>query len=260
MVLRSSQSDIEFPSIEMLPEPLKVLLNKIKQRHYEELYELEADSTTSLQDDLNEILQAFHSSDQTLSHLRYVWMTLILLLLVEPTLEYYQPRDSSHKDIILEISLWLIANERRVLTNSQINTVNFDESELLKKDILGTDGFSHDTNKNPVSLQVLYEAQDVFKNGIRVLDYDQSVEAIQEILDDCLEGYAIFPGSYGRRELFEWWLLEVVPASWFLQTPKSLYVVEYLPNKEEINLHQTRVLEKIVNIIASEIGSIWLEL
>lgn len=248
MGLRSSQSDIELPSIEMLPDSLKVLVNKIKQRHYEELYELEADGTTSLQDDLNEILQAFRSSDQTLTHLRYVWMTLILLVVVEPTLEYYQPKDFLPKDIIFEISLWLIANIKKNL-NDEVKTIEFDDRELLKKDILGNYELSQDTNKNLVSLQVLYEAQDVFNNAIRVLDYEQSVEAILEILDDCLEGYAIFPGSYGRRELFEWWLLEVVPASWLLQTPKSFYVVEDLPNKEKINLRQIRAVEKIVHII-----------
>ncbi|MFB2838055.1 hypothetical protein [Floridanema evergladense] len=245
MVLRSSQSEQKLPSIEMLPDSLKVLLNKIKQQHYAELYELEADGTTSLQDDLNEILQAFRISNQTLTHLRYVWMTLILLLVVEPTLEYYQPKDSSPTDIILEISLWLIANTKKIL-NDEVKTIEFDDRELLKKDIIGNYDLSHDTNKNPVSLQVLYEAQDVFKNAIRVLDYEQSVEAIIEILDDCLEGYAIFPGSYGRRELFEWWLLEVVPASWFLLMPKSFYVVEDLPNKEEIRLRQIRIMEKII--------------
>lgn len=251
MVLRSSQSDQKLPSIEMLPDSLKVLLDKIKQQHYEELYELEADGTTSLQDDLNEILQAFRISNQTLTHLRYVWMTLILLLVVEPTLEYYQQKDSSPKDIIIEISLWLIANTKKIL-NDEVKTIEFDDRELLKKDILVNYDVSQDTNKNPVSLQVLYEAQDVFKNAIRVLDYEQSVEAILEILDDCLEGYAIFPGSYGRRELFEWWLLEVVPASWFLLTPKSFYVVEDLPNKEEINLRQIRIMEKIIQSIKKQ--------
>lgn len=251
MVLRSSQSDQKLPSIEMLPDSLKVLLDKIKQQHYEELYELEADGTTSLQDDLNEILQAFRISNQTLTHLRYVWMTLILLLVVEPTLEYYHPKDSSPKDIIIEISLWLIANTKKIL-NDEVKTIEFDDRELLKKDILVNYDVSQDTNKNPVSLQVLYEAQDVFKNAIRVLDYEQSVEAIIEILDDCLEGYAIFPGSYGRRELFEWWLLEVVPASWFLLTPKSFYVVEDLPNKEEINLRQIRIMEKIIQSIKKQ--------
>lgn len=41
MVLRSSQSDVKLPSIEMMPDSIKVLLNKIKQRHYEKLYELD---------------------------------------------------------------------------------------------------------------------------------------------------------------------------------------------------------------------------
>jgi hypothetical protein len=89
------------------------------------------------------------------------------------------------------------------------------------------------------------EATDVFLNAMKVINYDQSIEAILEILEDCLEGYAVFPGSYGRRELFDWWVLEVVPASWFLLPPKSLYVVEGIENKEEVKLRQNSLLKRI---------------
>jgi hypothetical protein len=37
------------------------------------------------------------------------------------------------------------------------------------------------------------------------------------MVDDCLQGYAIVPGSEGRRSVFNWWLHVVVPAAWALQ-------------------------------------------
>ncbi|MFW6358897.1 MAG: hypothetical protein ACOC0N_06755, partial [Chroococcales cyanobacterium] len=46
-----------------------------------------------------------------------------------------------------------------------------------------------------------------------------------EILEDCFEGYAIFPGSQGRRDLLNWWLLDVVPAIWSFKSPESLYTI-----------------------------------
>ena len=71
------------------------------------------------------------------------------------------------------------------------------------------------TDKNIDCFPTINECLDVFSQAIRVLNYNQSKEALLEILEHCLEGYAIFPGSSGRRELFDWWLLEVVPASWY---------------------------------------------
>jgi hypothetical protein len=73
--------------INNIPEPLEALFNKIKLEHYEELYEPEADGTASLEDTLNEVLGTLHSTNKTLTHLRYVWMALILTLVVEPTLK-----------------------------------------------------------------------------------------------------------------------------------------------------------------------------
>jgi hypothetical protein len=43
-----------------------------------------------------------------------------------------------------------------------------------------------------------------------------------------LEGYAIFPGSQHRRDLFNWWLLDVVPGIWCLKCPKKIYTIKGL--------------------------------
>lgn len=219
---------------------LQVLVDKIKLKPYQELYELKTDKDTSLQDDLKAVLEVLGEKDQTLSHLRYLWMTLILSLAVEPTLEYYDSSNSLPK-----ITIKLLEKFLQKVISSSSKTINItpDKLDQLINEIFK----SHKSyfHKQGANFQEISEALDVFYNAIKVIKYDQSVESILEILDDCLEGSAILPGSYGRRELFDWWLQDVVPASYKLRPPKSFYVVEGLENKEEIKLRQLQLLKKI---------------
>jgi hypothetical protein len=67
--------------------------------------------------------------------------------------------------------------------------------------------------------QAIAEAIDVVCNAARLTDRARAREAIADIVDDCLQGYAMFPGSAGRRRLFDWWLQVVVPATWALRHP-----------------------------------------
>ncbi|MFM7365281.1 MAG: hypothetical protein ACKO11_12470 [Cuspidothrix sp.] len=219
---------------------LQVLVDKIKLESYQELYELETDENASLQDDLKAVLEVLGEKDKTLSHLRYLWMTLILSLAVEPTLEYYDPSNSLPKIIIKLLEEFL----QKIISSSgkTINIIPNQLDQLINEIFKSHESYFH---KQGANFQEISEALDVFYNAIKVIKYDQAVESILEILYDCLEGYAIFPGSYGRRELFDWWLEDVVPASYKLRPPKSFYVVEGLENKEEIKLRQTRLLKKI---------------
>ncbi|TVP61049.1 MAG: hypothetical protein EA343_15485 [Nodularia sp. (in: Bacteria)] len=230
-----------------IPEPLEALFNQIRLEHYEELYEPEADGTASLEDTLNEVLEATRSSNETLSHLRYVWMTLIITLVVEPTVKHYQPQGKlSPKNIINLMVRWIIETINKSISSESTTKIAVDK-------LIGqiTENCDFDFQTEIASLQVINEALDVFRNAVRVLDYNQAVEAILEILDDCLEGYAIFPGSYGRRELFEWWLFDVVPASFYLKPPKYFYIVEGLQNKETIRLRQTSLMNDISYLLQS---------
>ncbi len=234
---------------------LQVLVDKIKLESYQELYEPEADGTASLQDDLKAVLEVLGEKDQALSHLRYLWMTLILSLAVEPTLEYYDPSNSLPKIIIKLLEGLLRKTTSSLNKNIKIIPNNLDK--LINEIFKSHESYFH---KKGANFQEISEALDVFYNAMRVINYDQPVEAILEILYDCLEGYAIFPGSYGRRELFNWWLLDVVPASYNLLPPKSFYVVEGLENKEEIKSRQTNLLNKISKEIRSSIPEFMLPL
>lgn len=238
MVLVSSQSLNQKSSfLPKISDNFSVLLNKIRQQSYEELYEQNADGTVSLKDTFNEVLAEFEKLDLIWCHRCYVWMTLILTLLVEPTADYYQLMDFSPKNMII---LWL-QNQNYTNYNNNIN----DDKVIVHRHQTISQISDLLTDKNLGSFQTINECLDVFSQAIRVLNYNQSKEAILEILENCLEGYAIFPGSSGRRELFDWWLLEVVPASWYLEPPQSFYVVEGLPNIEDIKLRHLNTLNQI---------------
>jgi hypothetical protein len=237
----SSSTDIRLSLLQNLPNYLQVAINKVWQQHYEELYESEADGTASLQDALDEVLQLFQGSPQTLCHLRYVWMALILALVVQPTIEYYQPHNSIPRKTISQISFWLLETLGRAISPESQSA----ENNKTKLPDATSEVLNLFSDKRLESFQVLYEALDVYKSAILTLKPNQSLEALFDILDDILEGYAIFPGSYGRRELFDWWLLDVVPATWYLRPPNSIYVIDELPNKEDIKSHQISTLEQI---------------
>lgn len=237
-----SSTDKRLFLLRNVPNALQGVLSKAWQQHYEELYEPEAEGAASLQDALNEILVLFQGRNQTLSHFRYVWMALILASVVEPTVKYYQPNSLIPQETIKRIAFWLLETLGKELDSK----MQFAQVAREKEANAILDVFRLFTeNKEIASFQVLSEALDVYSSAIKTLDYNQSLEALLDILDDCLEGYAIFPGSYGRRELFDWWLLEVVPASWYLFPPSSIYSVDQLAHEKSIAFRQMDKLEKI---------------
>lgn len=71
----------------------------------------------------------------------------------------------------------------------------------------------------PLAPQALGEAMGVVDSAAHLLDRREARAALSEILDSIFQGYAVFPGSEGRRALFDWWLDEVVPAAAALRAP-----------------------------------------
>lgn len=244
-----SSADKKLPLLNKIPEPLKTLINKIREEHYPELYEPQADGTASLDDALNDILDVFYNSGKTLCHLRYVWLALILALVVEPTVESYQPQNHFTKSTLELLERWIFSEIDSNLSSPQLNLEFQQEIDNLEK--IFAEPITPIKNGEIATLQIISESRDVFKNAIRVLDRELAKEATLEILKDCLEGYAIFPGSSGRRDLFDWWLLEVVPASWYLLSPRALYVGEGVENQEEFQSERIKKLQEISNQVRS---------
>ncbi|HEY1755560.1 MAG TPA: hypothetical protein VGG72_09210 [Bryobacteraceae bacterium] len=75
--------------------------------------------------------------------------------------------------------------------------------------------------------QALHEALDVFWNLARMLDPLEARPAFIEILEDSIEGYGIVPGSQGKRDIFNWFLVEVMPAAWSLRLPDRIYSLKW---------------------------------
>lgn len=71
------------------------------------------------------------------------------------------------------------------------------------------------------------EGSDFFRQLPAVLALDAALDVVTSLSEDCLEGYAIFPGaSDERRDLFNWWLLHAVPAAFSGRVPALLYTME----------------------------------
>jgi hypothetical protein len=239
----SSVTEKRLSLLRQLPESIQGTLSRVGQQHYEELYEPEAEDAASLQDALDEILEVFESNNQTLTHIRYVWMALILASVVEPTVQYYQPLNLIPQKTISKIELWLLENTEKML-DSKIKFSNALREEEFNALVDGIQ-IDYTQDKKVGNFQIIFEALDVYMSAIKTLDYNQSLESLLDILENCLEGYAIFPGSHGRRELFDWWLLEVVPASWYLMPPSSIYSLDKLETEKNKGFCQINKLEKI---------------
>jgi hypothetical protein len=202
MTLSIDYLNFQISSSFEIPESLRQLLYRAWRNHYEELYEEEADGTITLEETLLEILDALGDRDDSLCHSRYVCMAIILALAVEPTVKAYLPDDRKIEQVFNLVTNF--SKTKEVPTKEKIN-------QLFPQKSVGS--------------QSIDEALDVFQNLLQVLNPAKAKESLLEILDDCLEGYAIFPGTQGRRDLFNWWLLEVVPAAWCLQFTKTIYTI-----------------------------------
>ena len=71
--------------------------------------------------------------------------------------------------------------------------------------------------------QALDEALLVFAHLVRAKDRGPALPSLGNMLDLCLEGYAIIPGADGRRDLFNWVLLDAIPAAWSCRLPNFIY-------------------------------------
>lgn len=213
-----------------MPISLQKGIAAAQEQHYEELYEPEADSNVVLEDTVIEILSLFQNESQGWSQLRSVWMALIFAVVVEPTISYYQPHNLTPQKIIDRLVNWLLKDLAKNLDVKQESNPAFQNEETIS--INAEKLF---TEKPISSFQVLSEALDVYAAALKTLEPNHSLESLLDILDDCLEGYAIFPGSAGRRELFDWWLLDVVPSSWYFIPPDSVDFLDELKNRDGVN-------------------------
>ena len=188
-----------------IPESIQQLINQVKENHYEELYEEEADGNVSLQENLIELIEALEAKDdRSLTNKRFVCLGFFLALAVTPTIEAYFPENSIASQVF------------PLVLNYQSDPQDIPEPQQI--DLLFPDvswGY-----------QAVDEAMNVLHNLLLMLTPFPVKGCLLDMLDDCLEGYAIISGSHYRRKLFDWFLLDLYPRAYQQVFPKSLFTIK----------------------------------
>jgi len=173
---------------------LEPLIESATNARYPELYEpVDHRPARKLEEVTEDILNAF-GDPQTDHHAwrRFGHMGRALLIEVLPTIAgHWPPATAKANSVLAALETWLSSSSSPPPVNQDID--------------------------GPLAPQALAEALDVVRNASRLTDRAHARRAIADMVDDCLQGYAIIPGSEGRRSVFNWWLRIVVPAAWALQ-------------------------------------------
>ncbi|NEO28183.1 MAG: hypothetical protein F6K03_15215 [Kamptonema sp. SIO4C4] len=223
-----------------IPEPLKVTIEEVAQQKYDELYETDQVTGLSLDDAIQNVVNTLleirnnFSDNRNLleQELVYCCMALILAKSVQSTINQYNCGLHLFATILQTVQS-RIKHHKKVLTNPDLNQPNLQNNFLTDISLVDPCQFmqqyQEEFRKLGIgNLQIIFDALAVYDDLIEISNYiqhdhelnDHDILTIQEnllnILGNCLEGDAIIPGSEGRRALFDWWLFEVVPASWQL--------------------------------------------
>ena len=212
-----------------IPDSLRLVIERIQSYSYAELYEEKNIQGISLEDSLITVFDAVEKEKNSLDiSYCYFFMAIVMGIAVQPTIKTYLPRET----ITGNIFQYLFQNWIYPQDNYQ---PNFNLSFRDYQNYLG-------------QYQALDEAVDVFDNMLQVLESVKTRAAILNILDDCFQGYAIFPGSQGRRELFDWWLLDVIPSVFCGRLPKNIHTLKGIDK-------MTKHITKIRNCIWKVVGN-----
>ena len=193
--------DFQLPNGVVIVEPLHELLQELWSYRYDELYDDEDDNriTGVLEEVCRRLITFFVKYDPVQSHRRLVYLGWALALAAAPKITYIVSEDTESPPVFDAV--------RAFLEEQQPPPAHW---SATKPPV-------------PTGSQALNEARYVIVELAQALDPDHAPQALLDMLDDCLEGYAIVVGSRYRRALFNWLLVEVVPAAWSGQLPNKIY-------------------------------------
>ena len=212
-----------------IPDSLRLVIERIQSYSYAELYEEKNIKGISLEDSLITVFDAIEKEKNSLDiSYCYFFMSIVMGIAVQPTIKSYLPRET----ITGNIFQYLFQNWIYSQHNYQ---PSFNVSFRDYQNYLG-------------QYQALDEAVDVFENMLQALESVKIREGILNILDDCFQGYAIFPGWQGRRELFDWWLLDVVPSVFCGRLPKNIHT---LKGVGKMTQHITKIRDYFFKVVGN---------
>lgn len=71
--------------------------------------------------------------------------------------------------------------------------------------------------------QAADEAYNIFYALLKTLNKESAYEELIDILYEAITGDAISHEAAAKRDLFNWWIIDVVPSSYCMMLPSSLY-------------------------------------
>lgn len=193
-------TEFKLPQDLVLPNNLLILIHEVWNRKYLDLYE--NGGKYNVEKAFEEVLQTFGMPINTIGHHRYVYMAMGMALAAQPTLKHYFPDDSRPDIVVAKVNNWI---ENGV-------EVPDDFADSLFPDI--NEGGMY---------QAADEAYNIFYGLLKTLNQESAYEELINILYDAITGDAISPFAAAKRDLFNWWIIDVVPRAYCQKLPSSLY-------------------------------------
>lgn len=192
--------NFQLPSNSDIPGQLQETLHRVWERKYRDLYE--TGGKCNVEEAFVEVMTAFGMPNDVISHQRYVYMAYGIALAAKPTIKHYFPEE--HKADIVEaiISCWL--KDGCEIPETWADTLFPNINKIGK-------------------YQATDEAYNIFYGLLQTLNTKTAYNAILDILYDAITGDAISGFAAAQRDMFNWWLIEVVPAAYCLKLPSTLY-------------------------------------
>lgn len=183
-----------------LPQPLIDRLREAWNKKYIELYE--NPGIFHVEEEFKYILNVFGAPADTISHQRFVYMAMSIAVSAQPLLKHHFPNDYRPNLVLEKVNSWLEMNTK----------VSDNLADLLFPDI----------NERGIS-QATDEAYNIFYGLLVILNKENAYETMIDILYDAITGDAISSFAAAKRDLFNWWLIDVTPSAYCLQLSAKIY-------------------------------------
>lgn len=194
----------EFKLPENLPIP-KELEDKLRlswNYFYDDFENFQDSKKIDVMLECEDLLRYFGSSGlpRSIEHKRYVYMALAFAHAAIPVIKNCKPRDTRAERCLKLVDSWF--------TSSAIKTKDWT-------------GVLFPERVSRVGGSFLDEAFDNFYSLLKLINSNCPPNEMLDILYDAFTGEWCGGSLAGNRDIFNWWLIEVIPAAYNLQLPRS---------------------------------------
>ncbi|MEC4887353.1 MAG: hypothetical protein SAL70_39500 [Scytonema sp. PMC 1070.18] len=206
-------TEFKLPQNSELPDNLILKIREVWDRKYRDLYE--NGGKCNVEEAFEEVLQTFGMPINTIGHQRYVYMAMAMVLAAQATLKHYFPDDSRPGIVVAKVNNWIETGVEVADNFADTLFPNIYEGEMY---------------------QAADEAYNIFYGLLKTLNKESAYEEIIDILYDAITGDAISPFAAAKRDLFNWWLIDVVPSAYCLKLPlynAYIYLITNSANYEQ---------------------------